>query len=81
MGGGVGKGKVGLWCGRSREREGWVVVWEEEKGKGMLGCGVGGVGKGKVGLWYGRRREREGCIAWLHKDVMRSRCGKSNMLE
>ena len=28
----VGKGKVGLWCGRSREREGWVgwvVVWEE----------------------------------------------------
>ena len=62
MGGGVGKGKVGLWCGRSRKREGWVVVWE--KGKGRLGCGVGGgVGKGKVGLWCGRRsREREGWV-------------------
>ena len=61
--GGVGKGKVGLWCGRSRKREGWVVVWEE-KGKGRLGCGVGGgVGKGKVGLWCGRRsREREGWV-------------------
>ena len=66
MGGGEGKGKVGLvglWCGRSREREGWVVVWEEEEGKGRLGCGVGGgVGKGKVGLWCGRSREREGWV-------------------